>query len=161
MLVAFRVALSSSPVACWTAADEEDAAWQDYHEHRARVGRLTLHLPPVHAERKWVEKQLTWWRGVTRRSGQPVDERPAEWNRGHYALLYELDKTAYLGSLWWQTVRAQQRQHFRTCERCGAVSALHAHHLHYLSVGAERIGIDLMTLCESCHLAGQHEYLKT
>jgi hypothetical protein len=43
------------------------------------------------------------------------------------------------------------------CERCGMTNeneyaiSLDAHHLHYGTVGSERIEVDLMTLCRWCH----------
>jgi hypothetical protein len=64
--------------------------------------------------------------------------------------------TAYQESHHWQLKASAQKRQVSTCERCGSTERLHAHHLHYETVGTERVGIDLLTLCETCHLEREH-----
>lgn len=61
----------------------------------------------------------------------------------------------YHGSRHWKDVRRRQLQELPRCEWCGSTREadrpLDVHHLHYATVGAERSGIDLVTLCRWCH----------
>jgi hypothetical protein len=59
---------------------------------------------------------------------------------------------AYHASRHWRETSSIQRKLVVFCERCGTMDRqLHAHHLHYESVGCERPCVDLMTLCITCH----------
>ena len=64
---------------------------------------------------------------------------------------------AYSGSNHWRRRSALQRIARNVCERCRLERdnehgvLLDAHHLHYATVGAERVEVDLITLCRWCH----------
>jgi 5-methylcytosine-specific restriction endonuclease McrA len=60
-------------------------------------------------------------------------------------------REGYLKSEHWQEVRKEKlKQAGYKCERCGAKESLDIHHLHYRTLGHERMS-DLQALCRSCH----------
>jgi hypothetical protein len=95
---------------------------------------------------------------------QTIDDLFAEWQPcDFYVLRYHLDREggydAYQTSMHWKIVREAQQAIAPACERCGACRptfSVHTHHLHYETLGAERPGVDLVTLCAPCHLDGEH-----
>lgn len=79
-----------------------------------------------------------------------------DWERLHYHCLRREHKhnggrAAYSATLWWKEMREKQRKLASRCQRCQSPRDLETHHLHYSTVGAERLGIDLLTLCHNCH----------
>ena len=64
-------------------------------------------------------------------------------------------KNAYLYSAEWRKFAWRARMYYKhTCQRCGATSFLHVHHLHYETIGQESIE-DVTVLCRVCH-ADEH-----
>ena len=69
---------------------------------------------------------------------------------------FEEYQTYILSPEWAQRSRAQRRLR-RGCELCSVLDqpvehVTYAHHLHYATFRAERVAIDLLTVCDSCHL---------
>ena len=57
----------------------------------------------------------------------------------------------YLKSAHWQEIRkAKLKEAGYKCQKCGARESLDIHHLHYRTLGHERMS-DLQALCRSCH----------
>ena len=64
-------------------------------------------------------------------------------------------KKVYINSAEWRKFAWRARMHYKhTCQRCGATSFLHVHHLHYETIGQESIE-DVTVLCRVCH-ADEH-----
>ena len=65
---------------------------------------------------------------------------------------------AYQTSVHWTIVRDQQRAQRPRCERCSAGARFRSMHIICTTktLGAERPGTDLVTLCSPCHLDGEH-----
>jgi 5-methylcytosine-specific restriction endonuclease McrA len=58
----------------------------------------------------------------------------------------------YLNSTAWQAKRAEQLAWCPFCQICGdADGPFQVHHAHYNTLGRERVGVDLTTLCVPCH----------
>ena len=58
---------------------------------------------------------------------------------------------SYLLTGHWNSVRlAKLKAVGYRCENCGRRAKLHVHHLHYKSLGEEKLS-DLRALCKSCH----------
>ena len=118
--------------------------------------RFEERLESARVER--VQLTLATWRASGVR--MPIDAR-GDWTPPDYWVLRrtlkgEGGKEAYQESLHWKRTSAAQRAQVVFCERCEKVERLHAHHLHYETVGCERVRIDLMTLCRTCHLDKEH-----
>ena len=61
------------------------------------------------------------------------------------------DYDRYMRSTAWKTKRAEALDHYgHTCTLCGQTEKLHVHHLHYQSVGQEKME-DLTVCCQGCH----------
>lgn len=78
-----------------------------------------------------------------------------EWSPAHYVELCLVGGNRFYRENtrhWIQTSR-RQRELYPSCCECGRRSTLDAHHLRsYLEcAGAEVVGVDLETLCRSCH----------
>lgn len=140
-----------SPAAAWFAFDEEDAAWREYCGVRLWMAKLSWQKVRV-AHFAWAEQQVRRWKGT----GQPIDTDAEAWTPEHYASLRAVSADAYQSTSWWQARSAEQRKTNPACERCGSTAELHAHHLHYDNVGAERVSMDMMSLCKHCHRSGEH-----
>jgi len=66
----------------------------------------------------------------------------------------------YLLSDTWRRKRQRKfKQVGRKCELCGAVRQLEVHHLHYDSLGKEKLA-DLQVLCTECHPIADEERRK-
>lgn len=62
------------------------------------------------------------------------------------------DYNNYINSPEWKTVREDAfLLHGRFCAKCGSKNRLHVHHKTYKRFTHERVDIDLIPLCESCH----------
>jgi hypothetical protein len=86
-----------------------------------------------------------------RREGTPVDaagnlEPPL------YRAIFALGSGAYhAGRHWARRVKAQlSASPACEVERCGEATELRVHRLSRRAVGEERVGVDLITLCEGC-----------
>lgn len=136
---------------------QEGASWGEYYKLRREYARLTA--PP-----KASENGHETWRVVGNWPAdwifaeiQPayIDHVRSEWTPLHYAYLRALDSAVYTyNTLHWRDKSVEQERCMRLCERCDCewgYYKLHAHHLHYVTVGSERIQLDFMTLCRSCH----------
>ena len=69
-----------------------------------------------------------------------------------YRAVFAVDADAYAASAhWYRRVRAQLA-HAAACEveRCGRTDELGARHLHHDTLGEERAGRDLVTVCAGC-----------
>jgi 5-methylcytosine-specific restriction endonuclease McrA len=67
---------------------------------------------------------------------------------------------AYLLSDTWRRKRQRKfKQVGRKCELCGSVRQLEVHHLHYDSLGKEKLA-DLQVLCVTCHPIADEERRK-
>ena len=64
------------------------------------------------------------------------------------------NEAVYLQSKEWQQKRLQRlcMDDFRCC-RCGSIRNVQVHHLTYANIGNEDVANDLITLCDSCHVA--------
>ena len=67
-----------------------------------------------------------------------------------YHAVFAAAPQAYLGSTHWARRVKAQLSHAAACERCGAAEELGVVHLHHDSIGEERPGRDLVTLCGGC-----------
>jgi hypothetical protein len=67
-----------------------------------------------------------------------------------YRAVFTAAPQAYLASAHWSRRSKAQLTHAAACERCGAAEQLGVVHLHHGSIGAERPGRDLVTLCDGC-----------
>lgn len=69
-----------------------------------------------------------------------------------YRAIFALDPVAYSESAHWTGVEAAQLELVPACEvsRCRERTGLHAHRLVERSLGGERPGVDLITLCDGC-----------
>jgi hypothetical protein len=67
-----------------------------------------------------------------------------------YRAVFTAAPDAYLASAHWSRRAKAQLAHAATCERCGAAEELGVVHLHHDSIGEERPGRDLVTLCDGC-----------
>ncbi len=56
------------------------------------------------------------------------------------------------GEHWAQVVKETTKLAGGKCERCG-VDGDDCHHLHYLSLGREIPGVDVILVCRNCHEA--------
>ncbi len=56
----------------------------------------------------------------------------------------------YLNGTEWRERSKNFRKRTKDCERCGRVTNLSVHHLHYKSLGRELDG-DVEVLCWKCH----------
>lgn len=62
----------------------------------------------------------------------------------------------YMKSRHWKRYRKMRvKKAGHRCDMCGAKPPLHVHHLHYRSLGHERMN-DTLVLCKRCH-QDQHE----
>jgi len=80
------------------------------------------------------------------------------WTPEHYReLCWMIDNGFYRESTrHWADTRERQRTEYPRCHECGRTASdrtLDAHHLCEYSAcaGAERVGVDLQTLCRPCH----------
>lgn len=110
-----------------------------------------------------VSRILATWRAAG--CLEPIDAL-GEWTPADYWILRRFLRDqggtrAYQDSRHWKQKSRAQREDVVYCERCGTIDAIrHAHHLHYETVGCERLRVDLMTLCERCHLELEHGLLR-
>lgn len=75
--------------------------------------------------------------------------------RYHVGRLRALSYTDYLQTRHWQWTRRRALAFYHhRCQECGYLYSLEVHHLHYDSVGCEKMR-DLRVLCRKCH---QREY---
>jgi hypothetical protein len=84
-----------------------------------------------------------------RETGTRVDAK-ARLAAEAYRAIFELDPESYLASAHWLRRTKAQLAAAATCERCGGTSAPTVRHLHHDTIGAERAGLDLVTLCDGC-----------
>ena len=111
-----------------------------------------------------ITRRLEKWLDVSRLGHfQPIDDfdrwRPCDFWVLRYVLRDQGGADAYHDSMHWKSTRSEQHVLQRACERCGADArhfVVDVHHLHYETLGVERPGIDLVTLCRSCHIDGEH-----
>jgi hypothetical protein len=90
--------------------------------------------------------------GLPGPENEPSGDFEAGWSPCHYWVLRNLiSAEAYYGTQHWHDKNREQRTQHSICNGCHATSLLVAHHLHYETVGAERPGIDLVTVCRNCH----------
>lgn len=70
-----------------------------------------------------------------------------------YRRLFALSSAAYYASGHWSRRARAQLALEPACEvaACRSAAAAAAHHLTHATIGEERAGRDLVTLCESCH----------
>lgn len=86
------------------------------------------------------------------RDGRSPDGRgklPAE----VYRALFALSSAAYYASGHWSRRVRAQLAHAPACEvgACGSAVDVAAQHLNHATLGEERPGRDLITLCDGCH----------
>ena len=69
-----------------------------------------------------------------------------------YLAIFQRSRRAYYGSRHWTRRSRAQVELTSFCEvgRCGRTDELRARHLHYETLGEERAGRDLITLCDGC-----------
>ena len=63
---------------------------------------------------------------------------------------------AYLNSPDWKERRKDLMEEANyMCDECGEIGN-QIHHLNYKNLGDEELGVDVVVLCEDCHLWGMH-----
>ena len=68
-----------------------------------------------------------------------------------------VDYDRYMRSKTWQIKRRKFLAHFNCqCALCGNKDHLHVHHLHYETLGDERVE-DVLVCCRRCHFLAHHE----
>jgi 5-methylcytosine-specific restriction endonuclease McrA len=83
--------------------------------------------------------------------------RPTWWRRDPPRPWHSAEYCTYLDSREWRTMREMAfRAHGRACQECGAMRQLSVHHVHYRTLGHERIG-DLSIICKYCHIKADRE----
>jgi hypothetical protein len=85
----------------------------------------------------------------------PVDCE-GQWAPSSLAAVYRISSAAYHQSRHWKSTRRRQISLVGACELCGSQERLEIHHLHYGTLGRERPGADLQTLCSPCHRTEIH-----
>jgi hypothetical protein len=152
-----------------------EVEWSQFTAALLREARSSLDLELLRPDRRLdgavvneVRTALVRWRDrALADQSRPVEDYASLiWRPYHYWLLRLQfadvgGAAAYQYSLHWRAVSTGQRDTIRYCERCNdryRARPLDAHHLHYESLGAERIGVDLLTLCRPCHFVREHGY---
>ena len=106
-----------------------------------------------------VADALLKWRSRGKPQDEPIDSSGI-WTPIHYYALYRCGpegRDAYYRSRHWQTMSSEQKRLEPACAECGNAgldgTRLEAHHRDddYSTLGQERPGIDLQTLCWLCH----------
>lgn len=87
--------------------------------------------------------------GRRRESGRRVDA-DGRLAASLYRAIFAADPEAYLASAHWARRARAQLAHAAACERCGGGGDLRVAHLHHETLGEERPGRDLVTLCDGC-----------
>ena len=69
-----------------------------------------------------------------------------------YRAIFALDGDAYFESRHWARRAKAQLSASAACEveRCAEATELRVHRLGHRAIGEERVGVDLITLCEGC-----------
>lgn len=69
----------------------------------------------------------------------------------------QVDYDRYMRSKAWQIKRRKFLAHFNCqCALCGSKDHLHVHHLHYETLGNERVE-DVLVCCRRCHFLVHQE----
>ena len=76
-----------------------------------------------------------------------------------YQAVFAIDRDAYYGSRHWARRAKAQRAAAPHCEvdRCTERAELQVRHLGHRALGAEQVGVDLITLCDSCERRAQRQ----
>jgi 5-methylcytosine-specific restriction endonuclease McrA len=79
-----------------------------------------------------------------------------------YGAVFADEPEAYFASAHWARRTKAQLARTAACEveRCGGTTELRAQHLQHDSLGAERAGADLVTLCAGCHRRARRRSLE-
>lgn len=146
--------------AMWIRAREDDRSW--WQEHRAKMlayaldsaSQLSFSAREYHDAVAFVGREHD--RFTAERRGAIDSQR--RWTRLQYHCLRneyrwhkDSGRSIYSRSDHWQEIRRRQLGDYDRCDRCRSSEYLEVHHLHYATVGVERPGIDLVTLCFRCH----------
>lgn len=123
-------------------------------EAAARFGAAVENLDRQNAdERK--ERQRLWdlVELADRRAERGESIVQEDWSSADYAFLCHVRRDLYYKTFHWKKTSRLQRLTVPRCERCGSLDELQAHHRNYDRPGAERVKLDLETLCLPCHRA--------
>lgn len=79
-----------------------------------------------------------------------------------YGAVFADEPEAYFASAHWSRRTRAQFARIAACEveRCGGTTELRVQHLQHDSLGAERAGGDLVTLCDGCHRRARRRSLE-
>ena len=96
-----------------------------------------------------------------RRHGTRVDSE-GRLSAATYGAVFADEPEAYFASAHWIRRAKAQLAHAAACEveRCGGTRELRVQHLQHDSLGAERAGDDLVTVCGSCHRRARRRSLE-
>lgn len=102
----------------------------------------------------WLDKTAEEW--LRNRGGKRKRRKKRNVNKPILPPKYWRSYKEYLQSEWWKKKKFKKLKSvgFR-CQQCSAKRELQTHHLHYKSLGRERLE-DLRVLCKACHYK-EHE----